>query len=138
MPKTPIELFAEALQAQEVGDDDEADREGIAALMSAGIGGDFLHVDAAHLCLRRNFFGSSARDDAEFRLRQSECRFVVEPFLDPGLVIENGTQFFGAPHVLEQRRIEDAGRHGSPHLIGSEFWPASGTTTKPVSARRDK
>ncbi len=75
--------------------------------------GDRLEVDIADLGLAGDLGGGGRRNDAELGLRQRQRRLVVVPFLNAVLVVEDGAQLVGAPQVLEQGRIEDAGRHGS-------------------------
>jgi hypothetical protein len=79
----------------------------------ADLGGDRVEVDVADLGLGRDLVGRGLRDDAKLGLRQRERGLEVVPGLDTIFVVEHRAQLVGAPHVLEQDRVEDAGCHGS-------------------------
>ncbi len=72
---------------------------------------DHFEVDVPDLGLAGDLVGRRLGDDAELGLRQGESRLEVEPLLDAILVVEDGAERFGAPQVLEEDGIEDAGGH---------------------------
>ena len=82
-------------------------------LGAADVSGDGFEIDQADLRLAGDLGGGGPRNDAELGLRQRERGLVVIPCLHAVLVVEDRAQLVGAPHVLEQGRVENAGWHGS-------------------------
>ena len=85
-------------------------------LGQADLGADRRKVDVADLGFAGDLVGRGLRDDAE-RLRQRERGLVVIPLLDPVLVVEDGAELVGAPHVPEQDQ--------SKTLVGMDALPVA-------------